>query len=1348
MSGPQWRSGLIECPLSQIKLRKAGLSITEAINRAPNALLAILPNENDYNNRFEADDDVVVVVARSITRNNVVVRGGQVNVSASVGNCSLNGSVDATMVVMERNLFSWNASTFGQNITTPIIMFSLGSQGFDSCTLQLNPSIPLAFGLTEQPRRRRRALQEDGFGGTQLSDSGADDGRTHNMTMAYHAFDVPAATVVVAIHLSWWDHAATHRMFFRYDSPPTVELHDDMKIVMEEEAVLAWHRGTESSRTWIPNIERRRGKLYVGIQTAGSPSVLHTAPSADDYELRASTVSCNSWEYTSEKWDNTNCGVLLDLSNSAMRCNCSFPRPKAVIGGSVHFPPNSIDFVNIFRNPKSLTDNDNVFYLVIGDWALYLLLMILLNVDLQRLREKMRKGSRSTTPDIKEQLEPLSILPPDRMPALYLYQITFNTGSMFGAGTSARIGFQVFGSECKSAVKTLNPGGESLLRGGTYDFIMPVKNPLGHLELLHIWHDNTGDGDAASWFLRNMIIKDMQTDKVYQFVCYDWLSDNRGDCQVQKVLHVSNHEQLRSFSTMFRENTNALFYDQHMWTSPVVSPEGSSFSKSERLSCCWAVVNSMMVASAMWYRDDNDDSITNIVYNLGFVQLTLQELYVSLVTTALVIPVTMVPLLLFRKEIPVPTTAPGVRRSGAGKRMSRWPKYVAWTIVVVSSIVSSFFVIMYSLDWGREKSEAWLKAFFLSFCLSSVVAETGQIFILALVAALICNPTPSSEQRTYNIKKDELRLYLFDLKCNASRRVYPPAAASGLKMKRKNDQRQKFVFVLKEYSVLLLFVAVLFFISQQDKDPFAFHASQTLSIRLTEDFDSITTPEDFWAWTEGILLPVLYPSYWYNGWKMKYLDRQFPLHTEAFRIGPPRLTQVREAADTVELDNIQNGWVIETGNAPYACWQFNASSEVTHESACVSEYSMQLPTTLTKASSTLYDLQRNQWIDKYTKRLVLELSFYYPSRELGIHQSVDFGYTFWWDEAFKFVLAILVFVNTLKLLRVVRFSKTVAKFIALPGAMKSDLLGFSVTSAVAFMAFSFSGMVVFGTHLKAFSNVLHTNYALLEMLLGRFVAEEILEANQYVGPVYFTLFMICIFIILVNFLVTIICDAIASGASIDNDHDQELVDYIWKSFQQLFGIHSPTTSDVTATTDEEKLTELNANLRAIEESLDDTMDVALSIWPACDATLLDAQDQPVAPSRSSTKPSTEISESVYVAATSSSATALYHVNEQVQNVLQSHEVDSARLAEVQDESRRRAKATLQRKLASRRRKQTGGDERLGTIVESAQELMEQHAEDEARLEHQHRSKRRQFESKLRQKLAARRMQKDNANERK
>eukprot|EP00058_Branchiostoma_floridae_P026538 XP_002612029.1 hypothetical protein BRAFLDRAFT_87002 [Branchiostoma floridae] len=1243
---------------------------------------------------------------------------------------------------MDRNLFSWNGSTFGQNITTPIISFSLGSQDLDNCSMQMDLSIPIAFGFTDEPRRQRRALDGSGFGGTQLQDSGTNVGRRNNMTMAYHAYDVPAATTVVVMHLSWWDHAATFRIFFRHDALPTEEMYDDMETVMEEDVVLAWHRETGSSRTWVPNIGRRRGKLYVGIQTTGSNILQHTAPSAGEYKLRASTVNCMSWEDSPENWEN-DCGVILDLSTSAMKCNCSFPRPKAVIGGSVHFPPNSIDFDKIFGNPESLTENDKVFYVVIGEWVIYLLLIIFLNVDFQRLREKMRNES----PKKKIQLEQLSVLPPDRMPASYLYHITINTGSMFAAGTSARIGFQLFGSKLKTAVKMLNPGGESLLRGGSYDFIMPVKQPLGHLELLHIWHDNTGGGDAASWFLREVIIKDMQTDRTSQFVCYDWLSDVRGDCQVQKALHAATREQMQSFNTLFRENTNALFYDQHMWTSPVVSPKGSSFSKAERLSCCWAVVNAMMVASAMWYRDEDDDSITNIVYNLGFIRFTLQELYVGLVTTVVVTPVAMAPLLLFRKEIPGSITAPGVRRSNSGKRLSRWPKYVAWVIVVVSSVVSSFFVIMYSLDWGREKSEAWLKAFFLSFCLSSVVAETGQLLILALLTAWICNPTPSSKQRKYEIKTDQLHLHLLDRK--ASEKVHPPGVASVLRMKRKNNQRRRFFFVLQEYILLFLFVAVLFFISQQDKDPFAFHASRTLSTTLTEDFDSITTPEEFWAWTEKILLPTLYPSFWYNGWKMKYLDRQFPLHTEAFRIGPPRLTQIREAADTMQQDNAQNGWIVAVTNDGLSCWQFNATSTMAYGSDCVSEYSMELPTALSKATSTLSDLQRNNWIDQYTKWLVLEMSFYYPSRklfsslrmvvqrnnvghlstsavvgthrvfqyentsdygvmiahilfiffflatfimevvniegegmrfflsvwnlisfvsivgsavvicafgiryhfasealkmivevtgELGIDHFVDFESTFWWDEAFKIVLAILVFVNTLKMLRVVRFNKTIAKFLALPGAMKNDLIGFSVTSAIVFMAFISSG--------------------------------------------------------------------------------------------------------------EEILSDLDSNLRMIEESLDDTLDVACSICPdaedTSDGTSFNRKDQRVALSLLSKKPSKDTYETANEAAPQASTSVMSLVYEEAQSVLRTHEDDAAKLNEVQNETRRRAQAIVQRKLAAKRRiKQARhGGERLASIAESAEVLLEQHADDEERLERQYQNNRRQFENKLQQKLTARRKQKD------
>ena len=86
-----------------------------------------------------------------------------------------------------------------------------------------------------------------------------------------------------------------------------------------------------------------------------------------------------------------------------------------------------------------------------------------------------------------------------------------------------------------------------------------------------------------------------------------------------------------------------------------------------------------------------------------------------------------------------------------------------------------------------------------------------------------------------------------------------------------------------------------------------------MDVTFILSFFKVTTPEEFWAWTKKILLPTLYPSFWYNGWKMKYLDRQFPLYTEAFRIGPPRLTQIREAVGMYSIGGVLCYLIVKEG---------------------------------------------------------------------------------------------------------------------------------------------------------------------------------------------------------------------------------------------------------------------------------------------------------------------------------------------------------------------------------------------------------------------------------------------------
>ena len=55
---------------------------------------------------------------------------------------------------------------------------------------------------------------------------------------------------------------------------------------------------------------------------------------------------------------------------------------------------------------------------------------------------------------------------------------------------------------------------------------------LGLLNYLHIWHDNTGEESFASWFLKCIVIKDLQTKEVFYFIAQRWFAVEKDDGKV------------------------------------------------------------------------------------------------------------------------------------------------------------------------------------------------------------------------------------------------------------------------------------------------------------------------------------------------------------------------------------------------------------------------------------------------------------------------------------------------------------------------------------------------------------------------------------------------------------------------------------------------------------------------------------------------------------------------------------------------------------------------------------------------------------------------------------------------
>lgn len=71
-----------------------------------------------------------------------------------------------------------------------------------------------------------------------------------------------------------------------------------------------------------------------------------------------------------------------------------------------------------------------------------------------------------------------------------------------------------------------------------------LYRPLGALNYLHIWHDNSGKGTMASWYLRSVVIRDVQTDEKFIFISNRWFAVEEDDGQVFKLLCIKKSNNL------------------------------------------------------------------------------------------------------------------------------------------------------------------------------------------------------------------------------------------------------------------------------------------------------------------------------------------------------------------------------------------------------------------------------------------------------------------------------------------------------------------------------------------------------------------------------------------------------------------------------------------------------------------------------------------------------------------------------------------------------------------------------------------------------------------------------------
>lgn len=166
---------------------------------------------------------------------------------------------------------------------------------------------------------------------------------------------------------------------------------------------------------------------------------------------------------------------------------------------------------------------------------------------------------------------------------------------------------------------------------------------------------------------------------------------------------------------------------------------------------------------------------------------------------------------------------------------------------------------------------------------------------------------------------------------------------------------------------------------------------------------------------------------------------------------------------------------------------------------------------------------------------------------------VSFYTSIFWDMTLNYILAFFVALVILKFFKYLKFNIRMYFMSQTLSIAKKNLLGFSLMVVIIVVAFAHFAVFTFGPIVKGFSNMGQSLITLFQLALGESDFYPIQQANRYMGPAFFFLYIFLVqWTVLVMFMAILnlaIKEAKNNMAQMKND--LEVVDYIYNRIHQI-----------------------------------------------------------------------------------------------------------------------------------------------------------------------------------------------------
>ncbi|CAD5126713.1 DgyrCDS14777 [Dimorphilus gyrociliatus] len=408
-----------------------------------------------------------------------------------------------------------------------------------------------------------------------------------------------------------------------------------------------------------------------------------------NYSIQMSYPLCKLWN--GNVWqESDSCKVNEETTASKTKFTSNL---FGSLGAELELAPNLIDFYTIFNDfTNKLANNAAVFGTICSLFVLFIPLALLV----RRLdkRDKLRWTPLPLLDNYKKDTNE--------------YEVHVYTGNQRKGGTKSKVALTCYGSQSITGNRILiSQEVVSFNAGSVRSFIMTTNSAIGSIICIKVSleKDNNSAKEYDPWFLSRIIIIDKVANAWYNFDCDQWLSPIHADCQVERVLIARRNEEIMNVDELFKRNLRQRLTNDHLWVSVGAKRSKSQFTRFQRLTVCFVALFLSMIASCMFYKNSGEAK-GHVGLSFGPVTFTVYELYVGLASSVVVFPGLVLITVLFSSK--------------------KWKKYtvpLGWIVAILTTIVAAFFTILYSIQWGQEKSLQWLISFLLSFLQSIVLVQ-------------------------------------------------------------------------------------------------------------------------------------------------------------------------------------------------------------------------------------------------------------------------------------------------------------------------------------------------------------------------------------------------------------------------------------------------------------------------------------------------------------------------------------------------------------------------------------------------------------------------------------------------